>query len=111
MAAVTNGGRERERERAGVSFISCHKTLSVVTPEIFLENNYKIQTISLVRKHFKHISFITIRVQWSRFLCYKIKYIVLELPGLQATEVAARVHVDQKSSSMNSFSGLVNRVQ
>ena len=77
---------------------------------IFLENNYKIQTISLVRKRFKHISFITIRVQWSRFLCYKIECIVLELPGLPATEVAVRVHVDQKLSKMNSVFGLINWV-
>ena len=56
---------------------------------IFLENNYKIQTISLVRKCFKHISFITIWVQWSWFLCYKIDYIVLELPDLLATELGS----------------------
>ena len=34
---------------------------------IFLENNYKIQTISLVRQCFKLISYLTIRVQWTRF--------------------------------------------
>ena len=77
---------------------------------IFLENNYKIQTISLVRKRFKHIWFITIRVQCSRFPCYKIEYIVLELPVLLTTDMAARCHVDQKSSSMNLFFGLLNRV-
>ena len=33
----------------------------------FLKNNYKTQTISLVSKRFKLISFITIRVQWTRF--------------------------------------------
>ena len=39
----------------------------------FLENNYKTQTISLVRKRFKLIWFLTIRVQRTRFLgCYFI---------------------------------------
>ena len=90
---------------------------------IFLENNYKIQTISLVRKRFKHISFITIRVQWSRFLCYKIEYIVLELLGLPATEVGSacprrpEIEFNElgfwacKPSSLNLVSRLTNRVQ
>ena len=56
---------------------------------IFLENNYKIQTIWLVRKRFKHIWFLTIRVQRSRFLCYKIEYIVLELPVLPEAKVGS----------------------
>ena len=89
---------------------------------IFLENNYKIQTISLVRKRFKHISFITIRVQWSRFLCYKIEYIVLELPGLLAIELgSACPHKPEiefnelgfwacKPSSLNSICKRRNRV-
>ena len=34
----------------------------------FLENNYKTQTISLVRKRFKLICFLTIRVQRTWFL-------------------------------------------
>ena len=34
----------------------------------FLENNYKTQTISLVRKRFKLICFLTIRVQRTQFL-------------------------------------------
>ena len=34
---------------------------------IFKKTNYKTQTISLVSKRFKLISFITIRVQWTRF--------------------------------------------
>ena len=55
---------------------------------IILENNYKIQTISLVRKCFKLIWFLTIRVQRTRFLGYKIEYIVLEFPILLAAEVA-----------------------
>ena len=55
---------------------------------IFLENNYKIQTILLVRKRFKHIWFLTIRVQRGRFLGYKIEYIVLEFLVLPAAEVA-----------------------
>ena len=55
---------------------------------IFLENNYKIQIISLVRKRFKHIWFLTIRVQRSQFLYYKIEYIVLDLPILPVAEVA-----------------------
>ena len=39
----------------------------------FLENNYKTQTISLVRKRFKLIWFLTIRVQKTQFLgCYFI---------------------------------------
>ena len=90
---------------------------------IFLENNYKIQTISLVRKRFKHISFITIRVQWSRFLCYKIEYIVLELLGLPATEVGSacprrpKIKVNElsfwacKPSSLNLFRKCRNRVR
>ena len=64
-------------------------TLSLLeTKGIFLENNYKIQTISLVRKRFKHIWFLTIRDQRSRFLGYKIEYIVLEFLVLPTTEVA-----------------------
>ena len=43
-------------------------TLSLLeTKGIFLENNYKIQTISLVRKRFKHIWFLIIRVLYTRF--------------------------------------------
>ena len=64
-------------------------TLSLLeTKGIFLENNYKTQTISLVRKRFKHIWFLTIRVQRSWFLGYKIEYIVLEFLVLPVAEVA-----------------------
>ena len=35
-------------------------------------------------------------------MCYKIEYIVLELPVLPAAEVASGCHVGQKSSSLNS---------
>ena len=55
---------------------------------VFLENNYKIQTISLVRKRFKLIWFLTIRVQRTRFLGYKIEYIVLEFPVLPAARLS-----------------------
>ena len=40
----------------------------------FLENNYKTQTISLVRKRLKLIWFLAIRVQRSRFLCFLFYY-------------------------------------
>ena len=70
-----------------------HQLLSPISSackrsRIFLENNHKIQTISLVRKRFKLIWFLTFRVQRSRFLGYKIEYIVLEFPVLPAAEVA-----------------------
>ena len=57
---------------------------------IFLENNYKIQTILLVRKRFKLMWFLTIRVQIARFLGYKIEYILLEFSVLPAAEVGPR---------------------
>ena len=40
----------------------------------FLENNYKTQTISLVRKRLKLIWFLAIRVQRGRFLCFLFYY-------------------------------------
>ena len=49
---------------------------------IFLENNNKFQTISLVRKHFKLFWFLTTRVQRKRFLGYKIEYFLLDFPIL-----------------------------
>ena len=56
----------------------------------FLENNYKTQTISLVRKRFKLFWFLTIRVQRTRFV------------GSQT---------GQKSSPLDSVSKHRNRVQ
>ena len=44
---------------------------------IFLKNNYKTQTILLVRQYFKHILFLTIRVQWTRFSGYKSSILYL----------------------------------
>ena len=53
----------------------------------FLENNNKIQTISLVRKRFKLFWFLTTRVQRGRFLGYKIEYVLLDFPILLVSEV------------------------
>ena len=64
--------------------------MTILVNRIFLENNYKIQTISLVRKRFKLIWFLTIRVQRGRFLGYKIEYILLKFPILPAVEVSPR---------------------
>ena len=50
-----------------------HDQVSIMQMRIFLENNNKIQTISLVRKRFKLIWFLTTRVQRGRFLGYKIE--------------------------------------
>ena len=58
----------------------------------FFKNNYKTQTISLVSKRFKLISFITIQVQWTRFR----KNMEIEFHEL-GFDV-------QKLSSLNSFS-------
>ena len=66
----------------------------------FLENNYKTQTISLVRKRFKLIWHLAIRVQRTRFL--GLLFIILP-----AAEV---VHVGEKSSSLDSVSKPRNRV-
>ena len=54
---------------------------------IFLENNNKFQTISLVRKRFKLFWFLTTRVQRKRFLGYKIEYFLLDFPILHWSEV------------------------
>ena len=67
--------------------------MTILVNRIFLENNYKIETISLVRKRFNLIWFLTIRVQRGRFLGYKIEYILLKfpiLPILPAVEVGPR---------------------
>ena len=64
--------------------------MTILVNRIFLENNYKIETISLVRKRFKLIWFLTIRVQRGRFLGYKIEYILFEFPILLAAEVSPR---------------------
>ena len=53
---------------------------------IFLENNYKIQTISLVRKRLKLIWNITTRVQRGRFVRYKIEYGLLDFPILHCPQ-------------------------
>ena len=58
---------------------------------IFLENNNKIQTISLVRKRFKLIWFLTTRVQRGRFLGYKIEYVLLDFPILPVPEVGSNM--------------------
>ena len=63
----------------------------------FLKNNYKTQTIPLVSKRFKLISFITIRVQWTRFR----KNWCGENMEIEFNELGFHV---QKPSSMNSFS-------
>ena len=55
--------------------------------QIFLENNNKIQTISLVRKRFKLFWFLTTRVQRKQFLAYKIEYVLLDFPILPVFEV------------------------
>ena len=45
-----------------LQLLLCIADIPVKYGWVFLENNYKIQTTSLVRKRFKQISFITIRV-------------------------------------------------
>ena len=69
----------------------------------FLKNNYKTQTISLVSKRFKLISFITIWVQWTRFR----KNWCEENMEIEFNELGFHV---QKSSSMNLVSMYRNRV-
>ena len=69
----------------------------------FLKNNYKTQTISLVSKRFKLISFITIWVQWTRFR----KNWCEENMEIEFNELGFHV---QKPSSMNSVSMYRNRV-
>ena len=61
--------------------------IPVSSHRIFLENNNKIQTISLVRKRFKLIWFLTTRVQRGRFLGYKIEYVLLDFPIFPIPEV------------------------
>ena len=80
----------------------------IVHTRIFLENNNKIQTISLVRKRFKLIWFLTTRVQRGRFLGYKIEYVLLDFPILPVPEVGP---ICQKSSSLDSFCKTRKRVQ
>ena len=75
---------------------------------IFLENNNKIQTISLVRKRFKLIWFLTTRVQRGQFLGYKIEYVLLDFPILPVPEVGP---ICQKLSSCHSFCKTRKRVQ
>ena len=63
-------------------------TLTRLIPKsrIFLENNNKIQTISLVRKRLKLTWNITTRVQRRRFVRYKIEYGLLEFPILHCPQ-------------------------
>ena len=63
----------------------------------FLKNNYKTQTISLVSKRFKLISFIRIRVQWNLFR----KNWCGENMEIEFNELGFHVH---KPSSMYSVS-------
>ena len=68
-------------------------TLSLLeTKGIFLENNYKIQTISLVRKRFKHIWFLTIRVQMTQFPGYKSSILPAAEVDKVSKSVRNRVH-------------------
>ena len=69
----------------------------------FLENNYKTQTISLVRKRFKLIWYLAIRVQKTRFL--GLLFIIL--PPVEANRMARnRVHWTRFLSLENEFMGL-----
>ena len=79
----------------------------IVHTRIFLENNNKIQTISLVRKRFKLIWFLTTRVQRGRFLGYKIEYVLLDFPILPVPEVGP---ICRKLSSCHSFCKTRKRV-
>ena len=60
-------GRKLER-------FNVHYNLDEPHHRDFLENNYKTQTISLVRKRLKLIWFLAIRVQRGRFLCFLFYY-------------------------------------
>ena len=80
----------------------------IVHTRIFLENNNKIQTISLVRKRFKLIWFLTTRVQRGRFLGYKIEYVLLDFPILPVPKVGP---ICRKLSSCHSFCKTRKRVQ
>ena len=53
----------------------------------FKKNNYKTQTILLVRQRFKHIWFLTIRVQMTQFLGYKSSI----LPAAEVDKVSKSV--------------------
>ena len=73
----------------------------------FKKTNYKTQTISLVSKHFKLISFITIRVQWTQFNCYgenmEIEFNELGFHVKKPSSLNSIFH-KWKTSSKNSFS-------
>ena len=60
-------GRKLER-------FNVHYNLDEPHHRDFLENNYKTQTISLVRKGLKLIWFLAIQVQRGRFLCFLFYY-------------------------------------
>ena len=96
-----------------LSFDHWHgKTVRSTQWGVFLENNNKFQTISLVRKRFKLFSFLTTRVQRKRFLGYKIEYFLLDFPILHWSEVGLKwVWRGHKSSSLDSFSKTRKRVQ
>ena len=53
---------------------------------ILLKNNYKTQTILLVRQGLKQISFLTNRVQRTRFYSEKIKCETLDFQGCMEIE-------------------------
>ena len=67
----------------------------------FLENNNKTQTISLVRKCFKLLWFLTIRVKRGRFLGFLFYY-------LPAAEVGGSGHVGRNRVQSYRFLSLEN---
>ena len=71
----------------------------------FLENNYKTQTISLVRKRFKLICFLTIRVQRTWFLVQP------DRPRRPEIELKGLALPSWKSSSEDSLYVYGNRAQ
>ena len=67
------------------------KQKNVVNLWDFLENNYKSQTISLVRKRFKLIWYLAIRVQRTRFL--GLLFIILPAAEMAKMSTYARNRV------------------
>ena len=62
------------KERKGFWRVEEYSTVCVrlEVEGIFLKNNYKFETMLLVRQHFKLFSFLTIRVQRTRFCHLKM---------------------------------------
>ena len=56
------------------------------------KNNYKTQTILLVRQRFKHIWFLIIRVQMTQFLGYKSSILPTAEVDKVCKSVRNRVH-------------------